>query len=104
MVQGATYHKLNSAFPSITAIGSVTWNPGSIADHEEEAKEVTATGASLGDFVVVSFSLDVTDLQLDGHVTAADTVTCVLSNSTTGSINLGSGTLRVICFDLNSGK
>ncbi len=101
---GQTYHKSMSNFPSIRAIGSVTWNPSQIDDHNEEAQEVTATGAVLGDFVIASFSLDVADLQLDGHVTAADTVTCVLSNSTSGPITLGSGTLRVIVLDLNSGK
>ncbi len=101
---GQTYHKSMSNFPSIKAIGSVTLNPSAIADGNNEAKEVTATGAALGDFVIASFSLDVEDLQLDGHVTAANTVTCVLSSSQTASVTLSSGTLRVICFDLNSGK
>ena len=101
---GSSYQNPMSIFPVITAIGSVTWNPGNIADGNNEAKEVTATGASLGDLVVVSFSLDVEDLQLDGHVTAANTVTCVLSNSQTAAVNLLSGTLRVVCFDFNSGK
>ncbi len=101
---GSSYQKPMSIFPVIIAIGTQAWTPSSIADHEEEAKEVTVTGASLGDFVVVSYSADVKDLQLDGHVTAADTVTCVLSNSTTGALTAAAGTLRVICFDLNSGK
>lgn len=101
---GSSYLNPMRIFPAITAIGSVTWNPGNITDGNNEAKEVTATGASLGDLVVVSFSLDVEDLQLDGHVTAADTVTCVLSSSQSSAVNLASGTLRVICFDFNSGK
>ncbi len=101
---GSSYQKPMSIFPVIKAIGSATWNPGNITDGNNEAQDVTATGAALGDFVVVSFSLDVDDLQLDGHVSAANTVTCVLSNSQTAAVNLASGTLRVICFDLNSGK
>lgn len=77
--------------------GSATWNPGSIADGNEEAKEITVTGASLGDFVVgKSFSLDVADLVLDAQVTAANTVTAILANNTGGAIDLAEGTVRVI--------
>jgi len=76
--------------------GSATWDPGSIADGDEEAKEITVTGAVLGDFVLVSFSLDVTDLLLGGSVTAADTVTALLLNNTGGAIDLASGTVRAI--------
>ena len=74
---------------------STTWDAGSIADGDEEAKEVTVSGAELGDFAVASFSVDVSDLCLDAQVTATDTVTCILSNNTGGAIDLGSGTLRV---------
>jgi len=75
--------------------GSDTWDPGSIADGDEEAKEVTVTGAALGDFVLVSFSLDVADLAIVGSVTAADTVTVLLLNNTGGAIDLAEGTVRV---------
>ena len=75
--------------------GSDTWNPASIADGDEEAKEVTVTGAALGDFAVASFSLDVTDLTLTANVTAANTITCVLANNTGGAIDLASGTIYV---------
>ena len=77
--------------------GSATWNPGSIGDGNEEAKEITVTGAALGDFVIgVSFSVDVADLVLNAQVTAANTVTAVLANNTGGAIDLASGTIRVI--------
>jgi len=75
--------------------GSTTWNPGAIANGAEEAKEVTVTGAVLGDFAIASFSLDVSDLVLDAQVTDDDTITCILANNTGGAINLGEGTLRV---------
>ena len=78
--------------------GSDTWDPGSIADGDEEAKAVTVTGAALGDYVKVSFSLDVADLVLDAKVTAADTVTCILANNTGGAIDLASGTIKVEVF------
>lgn len=76
--------------------GSATWNPSSIVDGNEEAKEITVTGAALGDFVIgVSFSLDVADLQLTADVTAANTVTAVLSSSG-DTVDLASGTIRVV--------
>lgn len=72
--------------------GSVTWDAASIADGDEEAKEVTVTGAALGDFVLASLSIDVADLVLTGAVTAADTVTLSLANNTGGAIDLASCT------------
>lgn len=91
--------KLRQMFYRLT--GSDTWDPGSIANGAEEAKEVTVTGAALGDFVRVSFSLDITDLVLDAKVTASNTVTCVLANNTGGAIDLGSGTIKVEVFKLD---
>lgn len=74
---------------------SVTWDPGSIPDGDEAATTVTLSGVELGQHVVASFSLDVTDLVLDAQVTAANTVTAVLANNTNGAIDLASGTLLV---------
>lgn len=82
---------LNSLLTDITAVrapfasvltGSDTWDASSIADGDEEAKEITVTGAALGDFVLVSASIDTADLALTAQVTAADTVTCLLLNNT----------------------
>lgn len=72
--------------------GSKAWDPGSIGDGNEEALEITVTGAALGDFVLSSFSVDVADLVLRGAVTAANTVTLVLANNTGGGIDLAAGT------------
>lgn len=82
---------------------SDTWDPGNIADGAEEAHDVTCDDAELGDFAIASFSLDVADLQLTADVTAGDTVTCVLSNSTGGAIDLASGTVRVRVFKYDAG-
>jgi hypothetical protein len=57
---------------------------------------VTVTGAALGDFVLVSFSLDVADLTLTAAVTATNTVTAQLSNLTGSAVDLGSGTVKVL--------
>jgi hypothetical protein len=82
---------------------SDTWDPGNIADGDEEAVDITCDDAELGDFAIASFSLDVADLVLDAQVTAADTVTCVLANNTGGAIDLASGTVRVRVWKFNDG-
>lgn len=76
--------------------GSATWDPDSIADGDEEVKEITVTGAALGDFCEASFSLDVADLNLTCQVTAAGTVTAQLNNNTGGAIDLASGTVKAV--------
>jgi hypothetical protein len=65
-------------------------------DGDETATDITVEGANLGDFVLASFSLDVTDLTLTADVTAADTVTVVLANNTGAGVDLASGTVRVL--------
>lgn len=82
-------------YPQNILDASATWDAGSIADGDEEAKEVTVTGAALGDFAFASLSIDIADLQLSADVTAANTVTCILSNSTGGAIDLASATVYV---------
>ena len=78
------------------AATTTTWNPASIASGASESKEVTVTGAALGDFALVSFNLDVQDITLTADVTAANTVTAVLANNSGGAVNLASGTLKVL--------
>lgn len=75
---------------------TATWNPASTLDGDETAVDVTVPGAKLGDFVFVSFSLDITDMILGAEVSAANTVAVTLSNTTGGTVDLGSGTLRVL--------
>ena len=72
------------------------WDAGSIGDGNEEALEVTVTGAALGDFVLSSLSIDVADLVLTGAVTAADTVTLILANNTGGAVDLDAATAYVL--------
>ncbi|NCN39984.1 hypothetical protein GW916_01915 [bacterium] len=75
--------------------GSEVYDAGSIADGDEEVGEITVTGASLGDFVLASLSIDVADLTITGAVTATNTVTYQLLNNTGGAIDLASATVYV---------
>lgn len=74
---------------------TVAWNPGSIDDGNEEAKEITVTGAALGDIALAAINQDTLDLTLTATVTAADTVTVILANNTGGAVDVASGQLRV---------
>jgi hypothetical protein len=55
---------------------------------------VAVTGAALGDYCFVAPEVDIADMELVGHVTAADVVTVLLSNNTGGTLTtLASGTV-----------
>lgn len=87
-----------SCFARNSAATVAAWNPGSIASGSFEAKNVTVAGAALTDHVMVSFSLDVQDMQLSGNVTATNTVTVLLQNLTGAAVDLGNGNLSVLVF------
>ena len=75
--------------------GSIAWDPASIADDEFEAKDITVTGAALGDFVIVSFDKYNANLTLTASVTSANTVTAVFASSA-GVQDLAAGTCHVL--------
>ena len=79
-----------------TAATSTTWDPGSIANGGSATTTVTISGANLGDFSMASFSLGLQGLSLSSYISAANTVTVVLSNLTGAAVDLSSGTLRVL--------
>jgi hypothetical protein len=76
--------------------GTVVWNPGDLADGDQEtSSSITVSGAELGDFVLVSAPYDLQGLQATAHVDAADSVKISLVNETGGNVNLVSGTWKV---------
>lgn len=78
--------------------GEVIWNVGDIADGNEATADVTVSGASMGDFVLVSSSLDVKDLSLVGQVTANGVVTVQFGNWTGGTLDVLTPTIYVMVF------
>lgn len=74
----------------------LAWDVGNISDETKVVKEVTVTGAVLGDFVKVSASLDMIDLVISGQVTEDDVVTVMLSNVTSGTLDIGTIDLTVL--------
>lgn len=79
--------------------GSITWNPGNLADGVgETSAAITVTDAKLGDFVWFSAPYDLQGITANGYVSAANTVKIRLQNETTGAIDLASGTWNVLVF------
>tara|TARA_R100000008_G_scaffold51530_1_gene31014 strand:+ start:38 stop:640 length:603 start_codon:yes stop_codon:yes gene_type:complete len=82
--------------------GSETKDWGSLSDDTELEEDVTVTGAAVGDFAVASMGVDTVAAQLTASVTAANTVTVVISNVSGGAIDLASATLSVKVFKAGS--
>lgn len=73
-----------------------TWDPGSVSAGSKVSTTITVPGASLGDFVLASFSLDLQELALTASVSSDNTVEVVLANLTGVLVDLASGTLKVL--------
>lgn len=76
--------------------GSKTFDPVAAADGNGQSTNITVNGAAPGDFVQASFSNDLQGMILTAWVSSANTVTCWFQNESGGSLDLPSGTLRVI--------
>ncbi len=85
-------------------VGTATWDAAGVADGNMETKDITVTGAVLGDFVEISFPLDLTDCQVTGSVTAAGVVTAVISNSGSTDTNWASTTVTARVTSLSGQK
>lgn len=75
--------------------GSTSWDPGNLVDGAGESKDVTVTGAALGDFAVAAFDKDLQGILISAAVKSANTVTVRLQNETTGAVDLAAGTIYV---------
>jgi len=74
-----------------------TVNPGSLADGVGETVQITGvTGANLGDFVLVSAPYDLQDITVTGYVQATDVVEIRLQNEGAATVDLASGTWRIL--------
>lgn len=88
---------------SLTA--SVTYDPPSLATGAAANTTVTVTGAAVGDTVLATHSsieTAATSWIIYGYVSASNTVRVIILNATGGTVDLGSGTLRVRVFKQGS--
>ncbi len=80
---------------------TVEWNPASLNNGASETKQITATGAAVGDSVTVGFPMEVSGTpqsgswNISGRVSATNTVQVSITNHTGGTVNLDNETLRV---------
>lgn len=79
--------------------GTATWNPASIANGANDSTTVTVTGATVGQPAFAGFSSVTTSgWIISAFVTATDTVTVTLRNTTGGAVDLASGTVTAKVF------
>jgi len=82
-------------FGIIDLSGSAIWDAPSVPADSIQSNDITVTGAALGDYAVVSSSIDIQELTLSANVRTTDTVEITLHNNSGGAINLGSATYNV---------
>jgi len=74
---------------------SKTWDPPSLAAGASTTTTITGVNAAMGDYVTgVSFTNDLQGMTLSAYMSALTVITVVLTNTTAGTIDLASGTLR----------
>jgi hypothetical protein len=83
-------------------VGSATYDPPQIQHRSAETMVLAVIGAASADFVtsVTHSSITGGAWTLTGYVNQLDKVTVVLQNNTGGTVNLPSGTLRVLVMKL----
>jgi len=90
----AVLQEIEKVLNRIVYVGAVvTWNPGDIADGDDDSTTVTVPGVKVGakQSVRVFPPYDLEELQATGYVSADNTVEIVLTNSTGSNVNLAEG-------------
>lgn len=73
---------------------SAVYDPPNLVDGAGTTTTITVTGATLGDYALAAFSLDLQGITVTAYVSAADTVSIRFQNESGGALDLASGTLR----------
>lgn len=82
---------------------STTWDPPSLASKAAQSTTVTVPGIAVGDVIIGCTLSSITDSGVSiigAQVTTANTVGVTMYNDTGGSVNYGSGTLKLVWLDL----
>ncbi len=74
---------------------SETQDPASLVDGAGATLDFTATGAVLGDYVMVAAPYDLQDITVTAYVDVADSVQVRLQNESTATVDLASGTWKI---------
>lgn len=85
----------DARYQKLPLTASATYDPPSLTTGTGATTTVGVTGAAMGNYVTVGFSLDLQGITVTGYVSTANTVAVRFQNGTAGTIDLGSGTLNV---------
>lgn len=78
------------------AIWETSYNPPSLASGASVTVNMTTPGVRAGDFAQASFFTLTAGIVVTANVSAADTTSVTFRNETGGTVDLASGTLRVL--------
>lgn len=79
-----------------------TLNEPSLADGVGDTATIAVPGAALGDFVLVSMSIDEAAISVTAYVSAANVVSVRFQNESTGTLDLASATVKGIVLSPSS--
>jgi hypothetical protein len=74
----------------------LTVDPAAFVDDESQEINLTVPGAQIGDFVLVAPGVDITEATVSATVTAANTVTVVLSMTGGDTNNVASSSWNIL--------
>ena len=75
------------------------WDPASLANNASTNTTVSITGLATGDVCVASHAnIGSNKMIMYAHVSATDTAYVTLLNISGGTLDIASGTLKVMCF------
>lgn len=80
-----------------------TLDVANLADGAGSTSTRTVAGAALGDFVLVSFGVDLAGITVTAYVSAANTVAIRVQNESGGAVDLASTTVRIAVLKPASG-
>lgn len=80
---------------------TATWDPASLLAGVTASTTITVTGAAVGDIAYATHDqIGANDVLISAHVQSANTVRVVVDNLTGGVLDIASGTLSVLVFDI----
>ncbi|MGI0034278.1 MAG: hypothetical protein ACRD98_00220 [Nitrososphaera sp.] len=81
----------------------VTYNPGSLLDAAGETSAAfSVPGAALGDFVMCAAPYDLQGITVTAYVSAADSVRVRVQNESAATVDLASGSWKLIVLKPNT--
>lgn len=88
--------RFNQGWQETVIAGSGAYTFGTVSADSQSTHDFSITGASVGDWVQISISVDLQGLIMTAQVISSGTVRVTMTNTTASDITLGSATFRYI--------